>query len=183
MCTADVNARSKATGAVNPGRPHQRTRTITWQDPAPVFALAAEMSGLEYIRAIFEGRLPPPPIAETMGFVGAEAHEARAVFVSEAGEFLYNPIGVVHGGFAMTLLDSALGCAIHTTLARGERYTTVETKVNFVRSITAETGRVRCEATVIHRGRQVATAEGRLVEERTGKLLAHGTTTCLIARL
>lgn len=103
------------------------------------------------------------------------------MFVSEAAEFLYNPIGVVHGGFAMTLLDSALGCADHTTLVRGERYTSLETKANFVRPITPGTGRVRCEATVVYRGRTVATAEGRLVEERTGKLLAHGTTTCLIA--
>ena len=135
---------------------------------------------LEYIRAIFDGRLPPPPIAQTMGFVGAEADAGRAVFMSEAGEFLYNPIGVVHGGFAMTLLDSALGCAVHTTLARGERYTSLETKVNFVCPITADTGPVRCEATVVHSGRTVATAEGRLTEERTGKLLAHGTTTCLV---
>jgi uncharacterized protein (TIGR00369 family) len=138
------------------------------------------MTGLEYIRAIFEHRLPPPPIAVTMGFIGAEAEEGKAVFLGEPGEFLYNPIGVVHGGFAMTLLDSALGCAVHTTLARDERYTTLETKVNFVRPIVMATGRVRCEATVIHRGRKVATAEGRLVEERTGKTLAHGTTTCLI---
>jgi uncharacterized protein (TIGR00369 family) len=157
-----------------------RTRTVTWEDPAPVLAAAAEMSGLEYIHAIFTGQLPPPPIAVTMGFEGAEAEEGRAIFVSEAGEFLYNPIGVVHGGFAMTLLDSALGCAVHTTLARGERYTSLETKVNFVRPITARTGRVRCEATVIHRGRRIATAEGRLIEERTGRTLAHGTTTCLI---
>ncbi len=157
-----------------------RSRTVTWEDPAPAFAGAADMTGLEYIRAIFGGDFPPPPIAQTLGFSGAEASEGRAVFVSEAGEFLYNPIGVVHGGFAMTLLDSALGCAVHTTLGRGERYTSLETKVNFVRPVTAETGRVRCEATVVHRGRTVATAEGRLVEERSGNLLAHGTTTCLI---
>jgi uncharacterized protein (TIGR00369 family) len=138
------------------------------------------MTGLEYIRAIFEGRLPPPPMAVTLGFSGSEADEGRAVFRSEAAEFLYNPIGVVHGGFAMTLLDSAMGVAIHTTLARGERYTTLETKVNFVRPVTIETGPVRCEATVIHRGRRAATAEGRLIAERSGKLLAHGTTTCLI---
>jgi uncharacterized protein (TIGR00369 family) len=140
------------------------------------------MTGLEYMCAILDGRLPPPPIARTMGFAGAEAGEGRAVFVSEAAEFLYNPIGVVHGGFAMTLLDSALGCAVHTTLSRGERYTSLETKVNFVRPITEHTGRVRCEGTVVHRGRTVATAEGRLIEERTGNLLAHGTTTCLIVR-
>jgi len=158
-----------------------RTRTVQWEDPAPGLARAAQLSGLEYLEAIFDGSLPRPPIAVTMGFEGAEVAEGKAVFFGEPGEFLYNPIGVVHGGFAMTLLDSALGCAIHTTLARGERYTSLETKVNFVRAITSDTGRVRCEATVIHRGRTVATAEGRLVEERTGKLLAHGTTTCLIA--
>jgi uncharacterized protein (TIGR00369 family) len=157
-----------------------RTRTVTWQDPAPGLAKAAGMSGLEYVRAIFEGRLPPPPIAELMGFAGAEADDGRATFTSEPGEYLYNPIGVIHGGYAMTLLDSAMGCAINTLLARGERYTTLETKVNFVRAVTLETGRVRCEATVVHRGRRVATAEGRLIAERDGKLLAHGTTTCLI---
>jgi uncharacterized protein (TIGR00369 family) len=158
----------------------ERTRTTRWEDPAPGLAKAADMSGLEYLRAIFDGRLPPPPMAVTMGFAGTEAEEGRVVFRSEAAEFLYNPLGVVHGGFAMTVLDSAMGCAVQTLLARGERYTTLETKVNFVRSIVAETGPVRCEATVIHRGRRVATAEGRLIAERTGKLLAHGTTTCLI---
>ena len=157
-----------------------RTRTVTWEDPAPGLAQAADMTGLEYVRAIFAGRLPPPPMAELMGFAGAEAEEGRAVFKSEVGEHLYNPIGVVHGGYAMTVLDSAMGCAINTLLARGERYTTLETKVNFVRPITLETGPVRCEGTVIHRGRRVATAEGRLIAERSGKLLAHATTTCLI---
>jgi uncharacterized protein (TIGR00369 family) len=119
-----------------------------------------------------------------MGFVGAEADEGSVIFMSETGEFLYNPIGVVHGGFAMTLLDSALGCAVHPTPARRERYTSLETKVNFAGPITVGTVRVRCEAAVVHRGRTVATAEGRLTEERTGTLLAHGTTTCLVvARL
>jgi len=157
-----------------------RTRTVTWEDPLPLLARAVGMTGLEYIQAIFSNQLPPPPIAITMGFTGAEASEGKAVFYGEPGEFLYNPIGVVHGGFAMTLLDSALGCAVHTTLQAGERYTSLETKVNFVRPITSETGRVRCEATVLHRGGKIATAEGRLVEERTGKVLAHGTTTCLL---
>jgi uncharacterized protein (TIGR00369 family) len=138
------------------------------------------MSGLEYLRAMFEGRLPAAPIAATMGFRGTEAEEGRVVFVGEPGEYLYNPIGVVHGGFAMTLLDSALGCAVQTTVPQGDRYTSLETKVNFVRPITTDTGRVVCEAKVIHRGRRVATAEGRLVEERSGRTLAHGTTTCLI---
>src|ERR1700693_4796376 len=103
------------------------------------------MAGLDFMKAVVGGKLPPPPIMVTMGITGAEVEEGKAVFTGEAGEFLYNPIGVVHAGFAMTILDSAMGCAVHTTLAVGERYTTVETKVNFVRPITEDTGPVRCE--------------------------------------
>ena len=116
----------------------------------------------------------------TMAITGGQAEEGKVVFAGEAGEFLYNPIGVVHAGFAMTILDSAMGCAVHTTLAVGERYTTLETKVNFVRAITAETGPVRCEGVVVHRGARVATAEGKLIAENSGKLLAHGSSTCLV---
>lgn len=159
-----------------------RTRTIEWEDPMAALARATDMSGLEFIRAIFDGTLPRPPITATIGVTGAEAAEGKATFVGEAGEHLYNPIGVVHGGFAMTILDSAMGCAVHTTLAPGEAYTTLETKVNFVRPITLETGPVRCDGVVIHRGGKVATAEGRLIAERTGKLLAHGTSTCLVIK-
>ena len=143
-------------------------------------AEAAGMSGLEFIQAMFSGKLPAPPITATMGFTGGDASEGAVTFNGEAGEHLYNPIGVVHGGFAMTILDSAMGCAVHTTLAAGEAYTTLETKVNFVRPITLETGRLRCDGVVVHRGGKIATAEGRLVAEQTGKLLAHGTTTCLV---
>lgn len=157
-----------------------RSRTVTWEDPLAALPAAAGMSGLEYMKAVVSGKLPPPPIMATMGMTGAEVEEGKAVFRGEAGEFLYNPIGVVHGGFAMTILDSAMGCAVHTTLAVGERYTSLETKVNFVRPITAETGPVRCEAAVLHRGGRVATSEGKLFAEKTGKLLAHGTTTCMI---
>lgn len=157
-----------------------RTRTVTWQDPLAALAGAAGMSGLDFMKAVVGGKLPPPPIMVTMGMTGAEVEEGKAVFTGEAGEFLYNPIGVVHAGFAMTILDSAMGCAVHTTLAVGERYTTVETKVNFVRPITEDTGPVRCEGVVVHRGGRVATAEGKLFSEDSGKLLAHGTTTCLV---
>jgi uncharacterized protein (TIGR00369 family) len=143
---------------------------------------AAGMTGLEFIQALFAGSLPAPPITATMGFTGAEAEKGKVTFFGEAGEHLYNPIGVVHGGFAMTILDSAMGCAVHTTLSVGEAYTTLETKVNFVRPITLETGRLRCDGTIVHRGGTVATAEGRLVAEGTGKLLAHGTSTCLVFR-
>ena len=153
---------------------------MTWEDPLASLPAAAGMSGLEYMTAVFEGRLPPPPIMSTMGITGGEVEEGRAIFLGEAGEHLYNPIGVVHGGFAMTILDSAMGCAVHTTLAVGERYTSLETKVNFVRPITTETGPVRCEGVVVHRGGRVATAEGKLFAESSGKLLAHGSTTCLV---
>jgi uncharacterized protein (TIGR00369 family) len=157
-----------------------RSRTITWQDPLESFAAAASMSGLEYLQAIGAGRLPKPPIAELLGFDGIEVDEGRAVFRVVPAEYHYNPIGVVHGGLAMTLLDSAMGCAVQTTLPAGVGYTTLESKVNFARAITRDTGPVRCEATVVHPGRTVATAEGRVIAEETRKLLAHGTTTCLI---
>lgn len=159
-----------------------RSRTYSWEDPTALRDAGSAMSGLEFIQAVFEGKLPPPPIAATMDFTGAQAEEGKVVFVGEPREFHYNPIGVVHGGFAMTLLDSALGCAVHTTLAQGEGYTSLETSVNFVRQITSETGPVRCEASILNRGGRVATAEGRLIAEKTGKLLAHGTTTCMIFR-
>jgi uncharacterized protein (TIGR00369 family) len=142
---------------------------------------AVESSGLETIRAIFAGRLPPPPIAELMGFRGVEVELGRAVFEFEPGPQHYNPIGSVHGGVAMTLLDSAMGCAIHSMLDAGVRYTTLEVKTNFVRAMTVDTGLVRCEGTVLHSGSRVATAEGKLLDGE-GKLLAHGTTTCLILR-
>jgi uncharacterized protein (TIGR00369 family) len=157
-----------------------RSRTITWEDPLDSFAAAAGMSGLEYLRAIGEGRLPKPPIAELMGIDGIEVGEGRAVFAAVPAEYHYNPIGVVHGGLAMTLLDSAMGCAVQTILPAGTAYTTLEAKVNFARPMTRDTGRVLSEATVVHRGRTVAIAEGRVYAEETGKLLAHGTSTCLI---
>ena len=138
------------------------------------------MSGLEFLRAVGEGRLPQPPMATLMGFEGLEAEEGRVVFTAMPAEYHYNPIGVVHAGLAMTLLDSAMGCAVQSTLPAGKGYTTLETKVNFVRPISGETGRVLCEGKIVHAGRTTATAEGRVIAEDTGKLLAHGTSTCLI---
>jgi uncharacterized protein (TIGR00369 family) len=159
-----------------------RSRTYGWEDPLALRDAGVGLSGLEYLKAVFERKLPPPPIAMTLDFSGAEVEAGRAVFIGQPAEFHYNPIGVVHGGYAMTLLDSAMGCAVHSTLAAGEGYTSLETSVNFVRPITVETGRVRCEGKVLHRGGRVATAEGRLVAESDGKLLAHGTTTCLVMK-
>jgi uncharacterized protein (TIGR00369 family) len=158
----------------------RRERTIAWQDPVVAASSARSLSGLEYMGAIASGEIPPPPIAVLLGFELVEVEEGRAVFAVTPEEFHYNPIGVVHGGLAATLLDSAMGCAVHSTLPAGTGYTTLEVKVNFARPITRETGRVRCEGTLIHGGRSVATADGRVIAEDTGKLLAHGTTTCLL---
>jgi uncharacterized protein (TIGR00369 family) len=155
--------------------------TVPGLDPRELAARGRELSGIDYVRLIFAGELPPPPIATLIGFRGVEAEPGRAVFEIVPGDEHYNPIGSVHGGIALTLLDSAMGCAVHTLLEAGVGYTTLEVKANFVRPITVETGVVRCEGSVVHAGSRVATAEGRVVDA-AGKLLAHGTTTCLILR-
>lgn len=156
-----------------------RSLTVTWEDPVPPAEEGARLAGLEHVRALLAAKLPPPPIARLMGFELVAASEGRAAFELLPGEQHYNAIGVVHGGVAATLLDSALGCAVHTRLAAGQAYTTLEIKVNLVRPITRETGRVRAEASTLHFGRTTATAEGRLTDEK-GRLLAHATTTCLV---
>jgi uncharacterized protein (TIGR00369 family) len=138
------------------------------------------VTGLELLHAIAAGEAPGAPIAELLGFEPVEAEEGRVVFACEPGPQHYNPLGTVHGGLPATLLDSAMGCAVHSTLPAGAGYTTLELKVNFTRPITTDTGRILCEGTVVHRGGRTATAEGRVFAEETGKLLAHGTTTCLL---
>jgi uncharacterized protein (TIGR00369 family) len=148
-------------------------------DPRDVAEEGRRLSGIEYVQAIAKGELPAPPISELMGFRLVLAEPGRAVFEMEPGAQHYNPIGSVHGGIALTLLDSAMGCAVHTTLGAGVGYTTLEVKTNFVRPISADTGVIRCEGVVLHAGSRIATAEGKLTDAN-GKLLAHGTTTCLI---
>jgi uncharacterized protein (TIGR00369 family) len=157
-----------------------RERTLVWQDPVPTAAAGATMTGIEYMEAIVAGELPPPPIAVTLRMGPIELGEGRAVFAGDPGEEHYNPIGVVHGGYAATLLDSALGCAVHTTLPAGVGYTSLGLEAKYVRPITRDTGRVLCEADVLYRGRRQATAEARLTAESSGKLLAHGAATCMI---
>jgi len=135
--------------------------------------------GLGFLQAIIAGTLPQPPISELLDFHLVEAENGRAVFDGIPQYRHYNPIGSVHAGFAATLLDSALGCAIFSTLAKGDTWTTLELKLNLVRPLTKDTGPVRAEGRVIHRGRTVATSEGDL-KDRAGKLYAHATTTCMI---
>jgi uncharacterized protein (TIGR00369 family) len=139
------------------------------------------MSGIEFLRAIRDGRLPPPPIAALLGFRLAEVDAGHAVFEALPGEQHYNPIGVVHGGLAMTLLDSAMGCAVHSQMPAGGAYTTLEAKTNLTRAITSQTGKLRAIGKVLHIGSRIATAEGRLVDA-AGRLYAHASTTCIVLR-
>jgi uncharacterized protein (TIGR00369 family) len=157
-----------------------RTREIVWQDPVRVAAEGARLPGLEYMQALASGELPPPPIAVLMRMRPVEVEPGRAVFQGEPGEEHYNPIGVVHGGYAATILDSALGCAVHTTLPAGVGYTTLGLEVKLVRPITRDMARVVAEGEVLYRGRRQATAQARLTDPDSGKLLAHATATCLI---
>lgn len=158
-----------------------RTRTIAWEDPMPTVQKARTMSGLEYLKAMQSGEVPPPPVATLMGMWLLEVSEGRVVFAAEPAEYHYNPIGTVHGGFAATLLDSALGCVVQSMLPSGTEYTTLELKVNYLRPLTNKTGTVSCEGKIIHLGGRIATAEARLTDA-AGKLYAHGTTTCIILR-
>lgn len=135
--------------------------------------------GLGFLQAIIDGTLPAPPIADLLGFDLTHAEKGKAVFEGLPEYRHYNPIGVVHGGFTMTLMDSCMSCAVQTTLAKGEIYTTLEVKVNLVRAITKDTGLIRATGRLIHRGRTTGTAEGD-VRDGAGNLLAHGTTTCII---
>ena len=162
-------------------KPASRSHTISWEDPTPAIQQSKTMSGLQYLQALQTGDLPAAPIASLLGMWIVEVSEGRIVFAAEPGEYEYNPIGTVHGGIAATLLDSAMGCAVHSTLPAGTGYTTLELKVNYLRSMTSKTGVVYCEGKVIHVGGRIATAEGRLTDA-SGKLLAHGTTTCIVMR-
>jgi uncharacterized protein (TIGR00369 family) len=158
-----------------------RTHTITWEDPVAAVARRGQASGLELLRQVVAGDLPPPPMARLMGFALTVVDRGRVVFEVTPAEFHYNFSGAVHGGFAATLLDSAMACAIFTTLDAGANCPTLELKINYVRAITLASGPLRGIGTVLHAGRSTALAEGR-VETAAGQLLAHATTTCLITR-
>lgn len=142
----------------------------------------AGMTGLELMQAILSGDLPYAAIAKTLDFVLMDVGKGYATFQGTPGPQLFNPMGTVHGGWYATLLDSALGCAVHTMMSKGRGYTTAELSVNMVRALTPKVSRVRAEGKVIHCGRQLATAEARLVGP-DGTLYAHGTTTCLVFEL
>lgn len=139
----------------------------------------AGLSGREVLEAMIAGRLPAPPMARTLGFRLVEVGDGSAVFEGEPSADLLNPLGIVHGGWALTLIDSAAGCAAHSRLTAGTSYTTVETKVNMTKAITPDVGRIRAEGRVIAQGRRIITTEARMVD-KSDRILAHGTSTIMV---
>ena len=144
--------------------------------------LRRTLGGLEFFRRMLSGAIPLPPLVTLMGFRAVEVDEGRAVFAAVPAEHYYNGLGTVHGGFAATLLDTALGCAVNTTMPPGRAYTTLELKVTLTRPLHREVGEVRCTAHAIHVGARIATSEGRIVDARD-KIYAHGTATCIAVNL
>jgi uncharacterized protein (TIGR00369 family) len=156
-----------------------RTRTYSWTDPAVNARAIGQRSGLETLRALLIGELPAPPITHTLGYRAVEFDEGRAVFEIEPGEHHYNPLGSVHGGVIATLLDTCTGCAVHTLLPAGTGYTSLDLTTKFLRPVTVESGLLRCEGTIINRGRTTALAQAHLTDT-AGRLMAYATSTCLI---
>jgi uncharacterized protein (TIGR00369 family) len=158
-----------------------RRRSYGWEDPAGPAATARELDGISFLREIAAGRIPPPPIAATLGFGLVSVEPGRAVFDIVPAEYHYNPIGSVHGGVYATLCDSACGCAVHSMLPAGAYYTSMDLSVRFIRPVTTGSGRLLCEGTVTHLGSRTALAEARLTGA-DGRLYAHATSSCLIVR-
>jgi uncharacterized protein (TIGR00369 family) len=159
-----------------------RTRTYSWQDPLLNAAEIGRRSGLEILRAIASGELPAPPIMHTLGYAGMQVEEGRVTFTMPAQEFHYNPLGTVHGGVIATLLDTATGCAVHSVLPAGVGYTSLDLTAKFLRPVTIDSGTLRCEGTVINRGRTTALAEARLFDGAE-RLVAHATSSCILLEL
>ncbi|HEY9326944.1 MAG TPA: PaaI family thioesterase [Streptomyces sp.] len=156
-----------------------RTRTYSWDDPSIPAQAAREMSGLDFLREVRAGRLAAAPIGKTMDFALDEVEHGRAVFSLLPGEEHYNPIGSMHGGVFATLLDSAAGCAVQSTLPAGTAYTSLDLTVKFLRPVTVDTGRVRAVGTVLSGGRRTALAQAQLLDA-SDRLLAHATSSCLL---
>jgi uncharacterized protein (TIGR00369 family) len=157
----------------------ERTRLVRWEDSS-VTALAAKgRTGIAYLRAIADGTVPPAPIQLTLGFELTSVEEGQVEFRLIPGEYLCNPMGAVHGGVACTLLDSAMSCAVLSTLDEKHAFTTVDLTVHLTRAISPESGPLIAVGKLVHRGSRIVTAEGRLVDEQ-GRLFAHATTTCLV---
>ncbi len=160
-----------------------RERTYSWDDPAEMAARGAQLSGLELFQAMMAGEIPRPPIGSLLDMSIVEAEHGRVVFEIRPSEWMYNPIGSVHGGIAATILDSCMGCAVHSTLPAGVGYTTTDLQVRYLGAMSHETGLVHAEGRVVHVGGRIAAAEGRVFAvDEPERTIAHGTTGCLIMR-
>lgn len=158
---------------------HRRSQTFSWVSPREVLREASQMSGIEVMRAVASGELPPPPIAVLMQFAPVEVEDGRVVFQCTPSEAHYNPIGTVHGGLACTFLDTLVGCAAHTTLPAGVGYTSIDLNVSYLRNILDTSGPLTGTGTVVKRGSRVIFAEGSIVD-KDGKLVATGTSSLLV---
>jgi len=156
-----------------------RTRTILWQDPAQFEEPIRKLSGIEFMLAFLAGDLPPPPFMQLLGIRIVSVEPSSVAFEFDPAEYMYSPLGNVHGGIVTVLLDTAMGCSFHTTLPAGTGYTTLELKVNFLKSVTAKVGTLRAEGHVIHSGSRIATLDARLLD-RGQRLYAHATSTVMI---
>jgi uncharacterized protein (TIGR00369 family) len=156
-----------------------RSRVVSWEDPLIGAELAKSMTGLQYIRALIDGSVPPPPIVSLMNMRVVEAEMGRVVFTCEPNESHYNPIGTVHGGLVATLLDSVAGCAVHTTLPAGQGYTSLEIKVNYLRPVLATTGTLTAVGVVTKPGRRAAFADCTVTDSE-GRLVATASSTLLV---
>ena len=156
-----------------------RERSFTWSDPELTAGASTRMAGLDLIRGMRDGTVPAAPIASLVGLSIAEVEEGRIVMRLTPAEYHYNPVGSMHGGILATLLDSVMGCAVHSTLPRGRAYTSLEIKVNYVRAVTSESGELSAEGKIVHGGRRSAVAEGKVVDA-SGRLCATASTTCLV---
>lgn len=162
-----------------PGWGPARSRTVSWHDPATALAAMPAMTGRQYLQAIVDGVLPPPPISGLMAFTAVSVGEGEVVFRCTPDESAYNPIGVVHGGLVCTLLDSVVGCAVHSTLPAGTGYTSLEIKVSYLRPVRAGEGDLVATGRVTKPGRRAAFSEGE-VRDDAGRLVATATSTCLV---
>ena len=156
-----------------------RERIVRWQDPAPTNQVVGTRAGVDVLRAMKAGELPPPPVAMLVGLEIDEVESGRVVMSIVPDEVHYNPLGTVHGGIIATLLDTVMGCAVHSTLPAGRGYTTLSISVNYIRAVTIATGRVTATGTIEHAGRSTAIARGTL-HDAAGKLMATAETTCLM---
>lgn len=160
----------------------QRNRIYTWENPLQIASKATNLSGFEFIKALYEGEIPPAPILNTLDFKISNLEKGNVIFEFSPQEFHYNPIGSVHGGAITTILDSAIGCSLHSFLAKKAAYTTLDLKINFIRKITENTGVLKTNTKIIHLGKSTALIESDLLDN-SGEIYAHAVSTCMIFQL